>query len=313
MNIASITSSAMIGSLNISVWEARIQDKATKHEVLATKGARSKKAASVSKHLFSECPSLEVIKALRGEAREWFNQMTLPWDDNGGRLITTRQYLQVMDDYAKFKTNFEDAVQLFVSVYQTEISKQAFENGALFNRAEYPTEDEVAGKFRFALSVTPVPTSGDFRVDIGIEAQRQLTEQFEKAAAERVAAAMAEPWQRIKEHVERVRERMEAVLAYDPDKFLLEIPVTDDTDGVVSAVIKKPRRPKLYDSLRENGLELCSLLPYLNVTNDPRLEEARRDLERAMTRVDMDSLKESPELQLATKRAMDDILDKFAL
>jgi len=338
MNIASITSSAMIGSLNISVWEARIQDKTTRDEVLGFKGARSKKAASVSKHLFSECPSLEAIKALRGEARIWFNQMTLPWDDNGGRLITTRQYLRVMDDYAKLKTKFEDAVRLFVSVYQTEISKQAFENGALFNRAEYPTEDEVAGKFRFALSVTPVPTSGDFRVDIGIEAQRQLTEQFEKAAAERVAAAMAEPWQRIKEHVERVRERMEAVLGYDPDKVeetplrgpvkvgTEEVPEFDDDGNVVgtttrdiveerviSVEIKKPRRPKLYDSLRENGLELCTLLSDLNVTNDPRLEEARRDLERAMTRIDMDSLKESTELQHATKRAMDDILDKFAL
>jgi hypothetical protein len=55
------------------------------------------------------------------------------------------------------------------------------------------------------------------------------------------------------------------------------------------------------------------MLSDLNVTNDPRLEEARRDLERALTRVDMDSLKESPELQRATKQAMDDILDKFAL
>jgi hypothetical protein len=149
-------------------------------------------------------------------------------------------------------------------------------------------------------------------VDIGIEAQRQLTEQFEKAAAERVAAAMAEPWQRIKEHVERVRERMEAVLAYDPDR-VEEVKTTDDTGTVISVEIKKPRRPKLYDSLRENGLELCTLLSDLNVTNDPRLEEARRDLERAMTRIDMDSLKESTELQHATKRAMDDILDKFAL
>ena len=55
------------------------------------------------------------------------------------------------------------------------------------------------------------------------------------------------------------------------------------------------------------------MLRDLNVTNDPRLEQARQDLEAALTRVDLDSLKESTELQRATKTAMQDILDKFAL
>jgi hypothetical protein len=84
-------------------------------------------------------------------------------------------------------------------------------------------------------------------------------------------------------------------------------------EGVVRMDIKKKRRPKLYDSMLEQGLELCTLLKDLNVTNDPRLEQARQDLEAALTRVDLDSLKESTELQRATKTAMQDILDKFAL
>jgi hypothetical protein len=105
---------------------------------------------------------------------------------------------------------------------------------------------------------------------------------------------------------------MEAVLSYNPDE-IQEIATSDEDGTVVSVEIKKRRRPKLYDSMLEQGLELCKMLSDLNVTNDPRLEEARRDLERALTRVDMDSLKESPELQRATKQAMDDILDKFAL
>ena len=136
MNVITIASAAMIGNLNISSWEARIQDKATKEEVLATKGARSKRAASVSKHLFSECPALDAIKALRGEAYLWFRKETMAWDDNGGRLITTRRYLQTMDQAAKYEQRFNALVNAFLGVYQTEISKQAFENGALFDRSE---------------------------------------------------------------------------------------------------------------------------------------------------------------------------------
>lgn len=333
-----ITTAAMLGSLNISVWEARIQDKRTKDEVLATKGAKSKKAASVSKNLFSECPELEAIKTIRSEARVWFNSHTLPWDDNGNRLITTRQYLDVTAKVAEYETKFNALVQAFVSAYGTAISKQAFEMGSLFDRSEYPLADEVAAKFRFGLSLSPLPSSGDFRVDIGHEAQRQLAEQYEKATAERVAGAVADTWQRVKSQVEWVRERMTAVLEYDPDEVeevphrgpvkvgTEEVPEFDDDgnvvgtttrdiveEGVISVEIKKKRRPKLYDSMLEQGLELCKMLSDLNVTNDPRLEEARRDLERALTRVDMGSLKESPELQRATKQAMDDILDKFAL
>lgn len=311
MNVITIASAAMIGNLNISSWEARIQDKATKEEVLATKGARSKRAASVSKHLFSECPALDAIKALRGEAYLWFRRETMPWDDNGGRLITTKRYLQTMDQAAKYEQRFNALVNAFLGVYQTEISKQAFENGALFDRSEYPSEDEVRAKFRFALNVSPVPTSGDFRVDIGHEAAKQLAEQYERLAAERMSAALAEPWQRIKDQVLWVKERMEAVLAYDPDA--VEEQLVLDPDGkTIDIKITKKRRPKLYDSMLENGLELCKTLSDFNITNDPRLEEARRELEAALTRVDMDSLKESPELQKATKTAMENILDKFA-
>ncbi len=312
MNTISIASSAMIGSLNISVWEARKLDKNTQAEVLANKGAKSRRAATVSKHLFSECPSLEAIKTLRGEARVWFNNATLPWDDNGGRLITTAQYLRVMDQAAKYEQRFNDLLNIFVNVYGTEISKQAFEMGSLFDRSEYPPVSEVRGKFRFALSVSPVPLAGDFRVDIGNEAAAQLKAQYERALAERVSGAVADTWQRVKAQVEWVHERMTAVLEHDPDQ-VEEIPTTDNNGVVVSVEIKKKRRPKLYDSMLEQGLELCAMLRDLNVTNDPRLEAARQDLETALTRVDIGSLKESTELQRATKSAMQDILDKFAL
>jgi hypothetical protein len=312
MSITSITAAAMLGSINISVWEARKQDKKTAEEVAVSKGARSKRAATVHKHLFSECPALESIKSLRGEVRQWFNTTTLPWDDNGRRIVTTAQYLDITAQAAKYEQQFNALVRAFLATYSTEISKQAFEMGALFDRNEYPHEDEVAAKFRFSYVVEPLPMSGDFRVDIGNEAKNQLAEQYERQIAERVSGAVADAWERVKTQVEWVRERMDAVLAYDPDA-VEENKTLDDDGNVVSVEIKKKRRPKLYDSMLEQGLALTNLLKDLNITNDPRLEEARRDLESALSRVDIDSLRESPELQRSTQAAMQDILDKFAL
>ena len=312
MNITSIAAAAMLGSINISVWEARKQDRRTAEELLNTKQARNKKAASVHKHLFSECPALEAIKSLRGEARQWFNTVTLPWDDNGRRIITTAQYLDITKQAEKYQQRFDALVRAFVGTYSTEISKQAFEMGALFDRSEYPPAEEVAYKFRFSFTVEPMPLSGDFRVDIGNEAKAQLAAQYEKQLAERVSGAVADAWQRVKSQVEWVRERMDACIEYDPDA-VEDVMTLDDAGEVVSVEIKKKRRPKLYDSMLEQGLSLTTLLRDLNVTNDPQLEQARRDLETALSRVDIGSLRESPELQQSTRTAMQDILDKFAL
>ena len=308
----SISSASMLGAINIGVWEAHKPDRKTAEEVAISKGARSKRAATVRKHLFSECPALEAIKTLRGEVRTWFNTATLPWDDNGRRIITTAQYLNVTAQAARYQQRFEDLVRVFVGTYSAEISKQAFEIGALFDRTEYPPEADVAHKFRFSFTVEPVPESGDFRVDIGLAAAADLRDQYDKVMAERLNGAMADAWRRVKEQVEWVRERMEAIMAYDPDA-VEEIENRDDDGNLVSINIKKKRRPKLYDSMLEQGLSLTDLLKDLNVTNDPRLEEARQQLEAALSRIDMDSLKESTELQQATKNAMQDILDKFSL
>ena len=309
--ITSISAAAMLGSLNISVWEARKKDKGIEQEIATSKGARSKRSTSVHKHLFADCAPLEAIKSLRGEARTWFNKYTLPWDDHGKRLFTTSNYFELMQDAANYEQRFQKLVSSFLSVYQTEVSKQAFERGAMFDRNEYPDVSEVAKKFSFTVDTSPVPMAGDFRVDIGQIALQELQERLTTANELRINAAMGDVWDRIKTQVEWVHERMTAIMEYDPDE-VEEIKTFDDDGNVIKLDIKKKRRPKLYDTMLDTGVELCSMLRDFNITNDPALEEARKMLESALVRVDIDSLKESTEMQSATRTAMKSIMDKFA-
>lgn len=309
--ITSISAAAMLGSLNISVWEARKKDKGIEQEIATSKGARSKRSTSVHKHLFADCAPLEAIKSLRGEARTWFNKYTLPWDDHGKRLFTTSNYFELMQDAANYEQRFQKLVSSFLSVYQTEVSKQAFERGAMFDRNEYPDVSEVAKKFSFTVDTSPVPMAGDFRVDIGQIALQELQERLTTANELRINAAMGDVWERVKTQVEWVHERMTAIMEYDPDE-VEEIKTFDDDGNVIKLDIKKKRRPKLYDTMLDTGVELCSMLRDFNITNDPALEEARKMLESALIRVDIDSLKESTEMQSATRTAMKSIMDKFA-
>ena len=65
------------------------------------------------------------------------------------------------------------------------------------------------------------------------------------------------------------------------------------------------------DSLVNKPLELCGLLTKLNVTNDPQLEEARRMLEKALTNMDPEDLRSSPDARLELKSDVQTILNKF--
>ena len=70
-------------------------------------------------------------------------------------------------------------------------------------------------------------------------------------------------------------------------------------------------KKRYYDSLVENPLELCGLLTKLNITNDPKLEEARRQVELTMLGVTMEGIKEDKHYRADVKAKVDDILKKF--
>jgi tRNA A58 N-methylase Trm61 len=53
------------------------------------------------------------------------------------------------------------------------------------------------------------------------------------------------------------------------------------------------------------------MLTHLNVTKDPKLEQARRELEQAMLGADIEVLRESPTERADVKSKVDAILNRF--
>jgi hypothetical protein len=71
------------------------------------------------------------------------------------------------------------------------------------------------------------------------------------------------------------------------------------------------QKVRYHDSLLTNAQDLCGLLTKLNVTNDPKLEEARQELERALLGADMEGLKEDGFERHVLKNKVDAIINKF--
>jgi len=70
-------------------------------------------------------------------------------------------------------------------------------------------------------------------------------------------------------------------------------------------------KKRYHDTLITNAQSLCAMLTHLNVTKDPKLEDARRQLELTMLGADIDHIKESPDVRKDMKAKVDAILKTF--
>lgn len=283
-----IDTCSLLVEFNASVWTARKLDKNATDEVVANKRAAAKDAARVNKHLLAGRKELEDIQSLVGHIREFVYDNTLPWSDSGIRLLPTVRFMEFNDRMGQYEEEFNDQVNAFVDIYPSLITAQAMALGDMFNRNEYPSAGEMAHKFSFRLNYMPVPKAGDFRVDVGNEAQQELQNRLAKLADERVESAMKNARERLKTHLDRMMERLKI----------------EEVNGKIS-------KSRIHDSLIEGGLELCDVLKALNLTNDPDLEAARAKLESVLRSVDVADLRKHDDARVEVRAQVADILDKF--
>jgi hypothetical protein len=254
-------------------------------------GAKQKGAARVNKNLLAGRPELEEIASLVGAARTYVYDNTLPWSNNGQRLLVTTRLPKFDARMQEFKEEFDNKVEGFVNVYPTLITAQAMALGDMFNRAEFPLASEIRTKFAFSFDYLPVPASGDLRVDIGTQAQEELRARLEHMAVVRVENAMAEINEKLSTHLRRMADRL-----------------TTDTKPDTGEEVAR----RFTDTLVSGALELCDLVADYNVTGDKTLAQARTMLESALNGVTAQTLRDDPAKREDVRSAVNDILNKFS-
>ena len=283
-----IDTCAMLVEFNASVWTARKLDKTTTNEVVASKNAGAKDAARVNKHLLAGRTELDIIQQAVGRARQFVYDNTAPWSDSGLRLLPTINFMKFTERMNDFEEEMEALVKAFVIIYPTLITAQALALGDMFKRDDYPTANEMMTKFSFRVNYMPVPSSGDFRVDVGNQAQAELKARLESLTQERIDSAMADVRERLSTHLKRMSDRL----------------TTDYVGG-------EAKQRRFHDTLVDGALELCDLTKALNVTNDVALETARSQLEQLLVGVTPADLRKNEAIRQDVKKNVDAILDKF--
>ena len=282
----SISYSAVLVELNISVWTANKLDKGAT-EAVRNNNSASKDSAQVRKNLMAGTDKRKKISDYAAKARLYHNQTTLSWSDKGARLLPTSLFMDYKQKMNVYQQNMNTMIEDFYANYADLIELAKHHMGDLFNPYDYPSIEELRNKFGFRLVFSPLPEGGDFRLDIPKADMEELGQQYESAFNDRLKDAMREPWEKLHKTLTHISEK------------LTDVEGDDET------------KKRYHDTLITNAQELCGLLTHLNITKDPMLEQARRSLEVTMLGVDIDAIKESPDVRSSVKAKVDDILSKF--
>jgi len=152
---------AMLAAVHISIWTAVKHDRGVSRDVAERNGAPMS-AGRYNKQLLRGADKLDELRTLAGQVRQYFYKITLPWTDEGYRLLPANLYFDLTARMREFEASFEQGVEAFLAVYPQYIEQVRPELNGLFREEDYPKAEKLRRKFGVKLEVLPIPPATTF-------------------------------------------------------------------------------------------------------------------------------------------------------
>ncbi|MCU1247768.1 MAG: hypothetical protein JWQ49_797 [Edaphobacter sp.] len=264
-----ITNRAMLAAVHISIWTATKHDRKVSRDVANQHGAQER-AGRYNKQLLMGAARLEDLRTLAGQIRQHFYKVTLPWSDEGLRLLPSHFLFDLTARMREFKTDFSAGVDQFLEVYPSYIREARAELGSLFREEDYPSVDKLREKFNVNLEILPISTGDDFRVTMSAEEQARIAREIDANVRQRLTKGTDDLWKRLRDVVSHMVDRLN-----EPES-------------------------RFHATLITNIYDLVSLLPQLNVNQDPDLERFATQIRARLCNYTAQDLKKDDLLRTST-------------
>jgi hypothetical protein len=276
-----ITDRAMLVVVHISVWPAMKHDRKISRDIAQQHGAQET-AGRYNKQLLRGAEKLDALRTLAGQIRDYFYEITLPWSDEGYRLLPAHFYFELTKQMREFERLFWAGVEEFLEVYPAYVERDRPELSGLFEKEDYLSVDKVRKKFGLRFEVVPIPTGDDFRVTLSEEEQARVAREIDANVRESLNRGTMDLWRRLREVVTRMVDKLN-----EPES-------------------------RFHASLVTNIFDLVDdLLPRLNVNQDQDLNRFAMEIRDRLCAFSARELKDDETLRVATATDAAQILSQM--
>ena len=252
---------AMLVGIGFSRWTGKTMDRNVSVEVLNSKGA-SDGGGNWWTHLIPK-KDMRKITTAYNRCKKVHSEMTLPWSDNGLRVLPASMFMEYRKAIQECVEEFDSAVEDFLKTYPKLKQNAHSRLGDLLKGKVLPTTSELRCKFGVRQEILPIPSVQDFRIDLSDADIDEVKQQITETLSDATSKAVAGVWDRLAELVDKI-----------------------------GSTLKKP--DKIFrDSLIKNLADFCKLIPKFNMTNDESLEKMRQEIIQSLTKLDPQDLRES--------------------
>lgn len=246
----------MLVSLRLSAWLGQRIDNSATRDTLARNGAQHD-AGRFAKQLLPK-DALKGITAAHSAARAKHYALTLPWNDNGERILSSEMFFAYTKLMAECKDEIESAHSDFFGQYADYVRHAPKRLGSLYDPKDFPPLEVVKRRYDFALSILPMPSKDDFRVSLGAATEQAIRNGIEAEVTRRYADAQRDIWQRIAKALEHFAAKMH------------------DHDAI------------FRNSTVQNVIEIIDLAPKLLVIPDPEINATCDRIRKALNSAALD-------------------------
>ena len=136
-----LASRAMLSAVTVRQYTARKKDKKAAKEITDAHGASERSGTFIKRSIAKE--ALAAIVTAANAARTEHYARTLPWLDNGARVLPAAGYLAYTETMRGLRADFESAVETFLANYPSFVDDAKRELNGLFDPADYPSASEI--------------------------------------------------------------------------------------------------------------------------------------------------------------------------
>lgn len=291
-----LTSRAMLTALSISTWTARRYDKKASKKT-AEDNHVVDDAIRVNKKLFPfDCDVYTAIGNTASAARKTFYEETLPWLDNGSRILPAANFIEFNRKLKEKQNAFEDALPPFFEQYPFLKARSKVALNGLFREEDFPDKAKLKERFSFAVKFYPMPDKNDFRVDLSAQDVEAIKSQIELDTKSTINKAMEEPYRRLFDGVAHMAARLSG----------------SKTCPCRNCKGKEYKGADFKDTLVNNLVDMCETLPRLNLTADPYLDSYIEQVKTGLTSFKPDIIRDSEQVKKTLAQRAAEIQSELA-